>query len=190
MKLSCAVLLLVGCGMANGKPTSPGELDSIGLASSPGWPDAVASRSVPASLRTESTALDIDPRGKVWLLRDEHLSPSQLDGTPVLERYAPTGHLERRIVFPARAKGSSFVIHPSGMLSVFVMRDDDGDGSYGLEVARLSPDGEAVATTALEEIPGPRENLFYDSAGVHELPIEGPFRLGWSSPVPGLAEAP
>jgi hypothetical protein len=45
----------------------------------------------------------------------------------VLERYAPTGHLEWRISFPERSKVSSFVIHPSGGLSVFVMRDDDGD---------------------------------------------------------------
>jgi len=150
MKLSCAVLLLVGCGMANGKPTSPGELDSIDLAPSPGWPDAVATRSVPASFRTEITALDVDPRGKVWLLRGELSSPSQLDGTPVLVRYAPTGHLERRIVFPARTKVSSFAIHPSGALSVFVMHDDDGDGladaeglyllaewTYGFKLYRL-----------------------------------------------------
>jgi hypothetical protein len=58
------------------------------------------------------------------------------------------------------------------------MRDDDGDRQYGLEIVRLSPDGDAVATTTFEEIPGPRENLFYDEAGVHELPVDGPFKLG------------
>src|SRR5262249_8923834 len=188
MKRSCAVLLLVGCGMANGKPTSPGELDSIDLAPTPGWPDAVATRSVPASFRTTITALDVDPRRKVWLLRDEVSNPSQLDGTPALERYAPTGHLERRIAFPARSRVSSFVIHPSGALSVLVLRDDDGDQLYDLELVRLSPDGEVVATTALEEIPGPRENLFYGSDGVHELPIQGPFKLGWRSNVAGVAD--
>lgn len=45
MKIAWVVLLLVGCGMANGKPTSAGELDSIDLAPSPGWPEAVATRS-------------------------------------------------------------------------------------------------------------------------------------------------
>jgi hypothetical protein len=189
LRLSWPVLLLVGCGMPMGKPNAPGELDSIDLAPSPGWPDAIATRSVPSSFRTTITTLDVDPRGRVWLLRDEHSSPAQLDGTPVLERYAPTGHLERRIAFPARSKVSSFVIHPSGGLSVFVMRDDDGDMQYALEIVRLSPDGDAVAATTFEEIPGPRENLFYDEAGiVHELPVNGPFELGWTSHVVGVAD--
>lgn len=188
VKLLEAVLLLAGCGMTTGKGNSPGELDSIDLASSPGWPDAIAARSVPASFRTTITALDVDPRGRVWLLRDELSNPSQLDGTPVLERYAPTGHLERRIAFPEHSKVSSFVIHPSGGLSVFVMRDDDGDLQYDLEIVRLSPDGDAVATTTFEEVPGPRENLFYDEAGVHELPVDGPFKLGSTSHVVGVAE--
>jgi hypothetical protein len=184
MKLSCAVLLLAGCGMAT---SSPQDLDSTDIAPSPGWPDAVVTRSVPASFRTSITALDVDARGKVWLLRDELSNPSRLDGTPVLERYAPTGHLERRIAFPPRSKASGFVLHPSGALTVFVLRDD-GHQSYSLDLARLSPDGEIVATTALEETPGPRENLFYDSAGVHELPIAGPFKLGWNSHVAGVAD--
>jgi hypothetical protein len=188
VKLSCAVLLLVGCGMPVARGKSPGELDSVGLAPSPGWPEAIAVRSVPASFRTTITALDVDPRGKVWLLRDELSSPSQLDGTPVLERYAPTGHLERRITFPEHSKVSGFVIHPSGGLSVFVLRDDDGDGQFDLEIVRLAPDGDKVATTAFEEIPGPRENLYYDGAGVHVLPIDGPFKLGWTGHVVGVPE--
>src|SRR4051812_30981632 len=89
MKISWAILLLAGCGKA-GLST---DLDSIDLAASPGWPDAVRARSVPASFRTSITALDVDPRGKVWLLRDELANASQLEGTPVLERYASTGHL-------------------------------------------------------------------------------------------------
>jgi len=32
--------------------------------------------------------------------------------------------LLRRIAFPTRSKASSFVIHPSGALTVFVLRDD------------------------------------------------------------------
>ena len=82
-----AMLLLVGCGMTAGKGNPPGELDSVDLAPSPGWPDAIAARSVPASFRTAITALEVDPRGRVWVLRDELSDPSQLDGTPVLERY-------------------------------------------------------------------------------------------------------
>jgi hypothetical protein len=68
------------------------------------------------------------------------------------------------------------------------MRDDDGDMRYGLELVRLSPDGDRVATTKLEETPGPRENLYYDDAGVHELPIDRPFELGWQSHVVGVAD--
>lgn len=49
--LSWAVVLLAGCGTTVGKGNSPGELDSIDLAASPGWPDAIAVRSVPASFR-------------------------------------------------------------------------------------------------------------------------------------------
>ena len=186
-RLSCVVLLLAGCGGTSGKPTLQGELDSIDLAPSPGWPDAVAVRSVPPSFRTAIRALDVDPRGKVWLLRDEFSNPSQLDGVPVLERYAPTGHLERRIVFPARARASSFVVHPSGELSVFVLRAD-GDLQYDVELLRLSPGGEALATVPFEEMPGPRENLFYDDGGVHEIPVAGPFKLGLTSHVVGLAD--
>ena len=186
--LSWVVLLLVGCGRTIGKGSAPGELDSIDLAPSPGWPEVIAARSVPASFRTTITALDVDPHGKVWLLRDQVSAPAQLDLAPVLERYAPSGHLERRIAFPDHSKVSSFVIHPSGELSVFVMRGDEADLQYGLDIVRLSPDGEAVATMTFEEIPGPRENLYYDQAGVHELPVDGPFKLGWTSHVVGVPE--
>jgi|GEM_PF-547394 hypothetical protein len=188
LKLSCVAALLVACGMTKSTPASPGELDAIDLAPSPGWPDSIAARSVPASFRTTVTTLDVDQREKVWLLRDERTEPSQLVGTPVLERYAPTGHLERRIGFPAHSKVSSFVIHPSRELSVFVMRGDERGQEYDLEIVRLSPEGEALATMAFEEIPGPRENLYYDGTGVHELPINGPFRLGWTGHVVGLAD--
>jgi hypothetical protein len=188
LKLSCVAASLVACGMTNGRPALPGELDSIPLAPSPGWPDNVAARSVPASFRTTITTLDVDQREKVWLLRDEHSAPSQLVGTPVLERYAPTGHLERRIGFPAHSKVSSFVVHPSGDLSVFVMRGDERGQEYDLEIVRLSPEGEAVATTAFEEIPGARENLYYDETGVHVLPVNGPFKLGWTSHVVGVPD--
>jgi len=96
--------------------------------------------------------------------------------------------LLRRIAFPTRSKASSFVIHPSGALTVFVLRDDHGDQLYALDLVRLSPDGEAVASTAFEEIPGPRENLFYDpDGGVHELPIDGPFKLGFNGHAVGVA---
>ena len=50
----------------------------------------------------------------------------------------------------------------------------------------MSLDGDAVATTKFEEIPGARENLFYDEAGVHELPVDGPFQLGSTSHVVGV----
>jgi hypothetical protein len=39
-----------------------------------------------------------------------------------------------------------------------------------------------------EDVPGPRENLFYDEAGVHELPVNGPFTLGLRSHVVGVAD--
>jgi len=188
LKLSWIVVALASCGMTSGKPASPGELDVVDLRPSPGWPDSVAARSVPASFRTTITTLDVDQRKKVWLLREEFSEPSQLVGTPVLERYAPTGHLERRISFPAHSKVPSFVIHPSGELSVFVMRGDERGQEYDLEIVRLSPEGQAVAAPAFEEVPGPRENLYYDETGVHELPINGPFRLGWTSHVVGLAD--
>jgi hypothetical protein len=187
LSLSCAALLLAGCGRTNGRAVAPGELDSVDLAPAPGWPDTVAVRSVPSSFRTTITALDVDPRGNVWLLRTELSDPSQLAGRPVLERYAPTGHLDRRITFAADSVASGFVIHPSGALTIFVMRDDDGDLQYGVELVRLSPDGEEVSRTSVEDVPGPRENLFYDEAGVHELPIL-PFTLGWNRHVVGVAD--
>jgi hypothetical protein len=186
-RLTCGVLLLAACGLPKGS-LSPGELDSIDLAPSPGWPGEVVSRSVPSSFSTTITALEVDPSGKVWLLRDELSKPGQLQGTPVLERYATTGHLERRLAFPALAKVSGFVVHPSGNLSLLGMRAA-GAQQYELELLRLSPDGESLASTSVEEIPGPRENLFYDGAGgVHELPVDGPFKLGFGSHLAGLAD--
>ena len=65
-RLCCAVLLLAACGRTNAKPA---ELDAVDPAPSSGWPDTVAVRSVPSSFRTAITALDVDPRGNVWLLR-------------------------------------------------------------------------------------------------------------------------
>src|SRR5262249_41471095 len=46
----------------------------------------------------------------------------------------------------------------------------------------------AIATTSFEELPGPRENLYYDDAGVHELPTDRPFALTWTSHVEGVAD--
>ena len=186
--LACALLLFAACGTPTGNGSSTGELDSVELTSSPGWPAVIAARSVPTSFRTRITALEVDPRGRVWLLRDELSTPSQLNGAPVLERYGPAGHLERRIAFPEHSKVTSFVIHPSGALSVFVMRDEEGAMRYRLEIVRLSPEGDAVARTKLEELTGPRENLYYDDAGVHELPVDVPFTLAWNSHVVGVPD--
>ena len=133
------------------------------------------------------TSLEIDPAGKVWLLRDTWSNPSQVLGVPVLERYAPSGHLEKRITFAADAAVSGFVVHPGGQLSVFVKRADSGDLS-ALQILRLSPDGETIADSRFEETPGPRENLFYDDTGVHELPVNRPFRLGLTGHVVGLPD--
>ena len=170
-------------------PAAPGDLDTIDLAPAPGWPAGVEVRSVPAAFRTSVTSLEIDPAGKVWLLRDTWSDPSELRGVPVLERYAPSGHLEKRITFAAHAGVSRFVVHPSGELSVFVMRDDDGDMmDYALQILRLSPDGETISEARFEENPGPRENLFYDGTGVHELPLDKPFRLSQFGHVVGLPD--
>jgi hypothetical protein len=179
----------IGCGSSGGRPARPGDLDEIELAPAPGWPTGVEVRSLPAAFRTSVTSLEIDPAGKVWLLRDTWSDPSQLLGVPILERYGPRGHLEKRITFAAHAAVSSFVVHPSGELSVFVMRDDDGDTTdYALQILRLSADGEAIAEWRFEEIPGPRESLYYDQTGVHELPVKGPFKLAFNSHVVGLPD--
>jgi len=188
LRSSAVVLWLSGCGFTAPQPSVPTGVDTVELRSAPGWPEAIVVRSVPASFRTSITALEVDPRGKVWLLRDEFSGPSQLQGTPVLERYAPSGPLERRVTFPSQSKVTGFVIHPSGELSVFVLRDDDGDLQYGLEILRLTDEGGAIGTTTFEEVPGPRENLYYDESGVHELPVNGPFTLGFTSHVVGVAD--
>jgi len=183
-----ALLLLLACGPSTDPPHTSGELDSVDLSPAPGWPGAVEVRSVPGSFRTTITTLEVDPREKVWLLRDEVSDPSQLLGAPVLERYGATGHLERRIGFASDSRVSSFVVHPSGELSVFVMRGDPGGQQYDLEIVRLTAEGERLATTPFEEVPGPRENLYYDETGVHALPVNGPFKLGWTSHVEGVAD--
>src|SRR5262249_55799995 len=164
-------------------------VDSVERAPARGWPSSVAVRSVPATFRTSITQIASGTPGTVWLLRDETAAPSQLFGTPVLERYAANGPLLRRIAFAPHAIASSFVVHPSGELSVFVMRDDDGDSqNYELQILRLSADGDTLADARLEEMPGPRENLFYDDSGVHELPSNVPFRLTWRSHVVALPD--
>jgi hypothetical protein len=186
------MLLLVaaiGCGSSGKKPASPNDPDEVELAPAPGWPAGVEVRSLPPTFRTSVTSLEIDPAGKVWLLRDTWSDPSQVRGVPILERYGPRGHLEKRITFAAHAAVSSFVIHPSGELSVFVMRDDDGDlNGYALQILRLSADGETIADVRFEETPGPRENLFYDQTGAHEVPVNGPFTLAFNSHVVGLPD--
>ena len=189
MKSRWAWVLMAGIGCGSTDPVPSDDLDTIELAPAPGWPPSVEVRSVPRGFRTSVTSLEIDPDERVWLLRDEWSDPSQLRGVPVLERYNLTGHLERRVTFPANAGVSSFVIHPSGELSVFVMRDDDGDMfGYSLQIQRLSPDGQTLDQTDFEETPVPGENLYYDDAGVHELPIDGPFRLARNSHVVGLPD--
>ena len=144
---------------------------------------------MPPAFRTSVTSVEVDPAGKVWLLRDTWSDPAQLIGVPVLERYAQSGHLERRITFGADAAVSSFVVHPGGELSVFVKRAIDGDGTnYALEILRLSAEGETIGELRFEDTPGPLENLFYDDTGVHELPVNGPFKLSFNGHVVGLPD--
>src|SRR3954469_7514094 len=79
----CSILVLVaamGCGSSGRKPASPSDHDEIELAAAPGWPAGVEVRSLPSAFRTSVTSLEIDPTGKVWLLRDTWSDPSQLRG--------------------------------------------------------------------------------------------------------------
>lgn len=199
MKPSLLILAAAAaCGTTSAAPSPdapgplpdapPGNLDSVVLGPAPGWPSSVAVRSVPATFRTSITDVQVEPAGRVWLLRNEISQPSEFPGSPVLERYAADGPLEKRITFPAHAQVTSFVIHPSGELTVFVMRDDDGDTlSYGLEILRLSHDGDILADVTFTDTPGPRENLYYDDSGVRVLPVI-PFTLTWTSHVVALPD--
>lgn len=189
VKAPCVTVLVVAIGCGTAPSTPAGEIDSVELSAAAGWPSSVQVRSVPGSFRTSVTTLDVDASGRVWLLRDEWADATRDLGTPILERYGLSGHLERRIAFPEGAMVSSFVLHPSGELSVFVhVPDQATDHNYNLEILRLANDGHAIAMAALEDTPGPGENLYYDQAGVHELPAGVPFRLSRFGHVVGLAD--
>ncbi len=181
------VVLAAACGSS---PATVDPVDPVELGPATGWPSSVSVRSVPATFRTAIAEIAPGAGGTVWLLRGEVAQPSQLLPSPALEHYAADGPLLRRITFAPHALVSSFVVHPSGELSVFVMRDDDGDTQkYDLHIVRLSEDGDEGTDVGFTELPGPHENLFYDgSGGVQELPADVPFNLSWMSHVVALPD--
>lgn len=65
------------------------------------------------SFLTTATHLEVDARGAMWLLRDERHDDAQLFSAPVLERYGPSGRLEKRVALDAGALVRGFVVHPS-----------------------------------------------------------------------------
>src|SRR5262249_62190613 len=76
---------------------------------------------------------------------------------------------------------------PRGPPPVCPVPPAGGDPPPRLDLVRLTPEGDVIRTTTFEELPGPRENLFYDESGVHELPVNVPFTLGFTSHVVGVA---
>src|SRR4051812_17322337 len=157
-----ALVATLACGSSQNTPDP--SSDDIVLAPASGWPANVAVRSLRRAFRTSVTSIEIDAGGKIWLLRDVWSDPSQLLGAPVLERYAESGHLEKRLTFRTGAVVPSFVVHPSGELTVLLKRAT-GALDYALEILRLSPEGETISELRFEDTPGPRENLFYDDTG-------------------------
>lgn len=187
MRPVLALLLIVACGGDEPLPDAAVG-DGIELAPYAGWPADVAVRRVGDTLRTTPTQLELDGRGGVWLLRDEKSDDAQLFGAPLLERHAASGQRVRRVTFDAGALVPGFVVHPSGELTVFVLQPIEGQRLYRLELLRLSTDGEILARRDFQDTPGPRETLYYDDSGVHELPVEGPLRFGDRAHVVGLPD--
>src|SRR3954469_333656 len=145
-----ALVATLACGSSQNTPDP--SSDDIVLAPASGWPASVAVRSLPRAFRTSVTSIEIDAVGKVWLLRDTWSESSQLLGAPVLERYAESGHLEKRITFATGAVVPSFVVHPSGELTVLLKRANGGDAlDYALEILRLSAEGETISALRFED---------------------------------------
>jgi hypothetical protein len=132
--------------------------------------------------------MDIGPAGRLWVLRDEWTSASAIFPAPVLERYAMGGKLEKRISFGDGTLVPDFVVHPSGELTVFALEPDGPAGSYRFDLTRLSSDGETLARTEFADVAAPGEDLYYDDAGVHPFPTDGPLRFSFRSHVVGLAD--
>jgi len=173
------VFCVTGCGGAD----APSELGPF-----PGWPETVEVRAVGESFRTSAARLEVDPDGRIWLLRREWPDAGPALGTSVLERYDGGGRLEKRIVFPEDTLVRDFVVHPSGELSAFLLQADGDAGQFRLDTARLSPDGEELFRREFHDVAGPRENLYYDETGAHPFPTDRPLRLGQFSHVVALAD--
>ena len=186
-----AILILVfalGCDDAGGPDPPPGDSDSVEFAPYAGWPAGVGVREVGSAFRTSATKVELDPQGRVWLLRSDWRDDGQDLGSPVLERYSANGRLERRVALSDQALVPDFVVHPSGELSVFVLEPDAMPGTYRLDIVRVSADGEILSRTEFHDTAGPRENLYYDESGVHTLSTDGPLRFDFRSHVVGLAD--
>ena len=186
-----AIIILVcalGCGDDLAPEAPPGDFDSVEFAPYPGWPAGVGVREVGSAFRTLATKVELDPQGRVWLLRSDWHEDSQDLGSPVLERYNPNGRLERRVAISDQALVPDFVVHPSGELSVFVLEPEAMAGRYRLEIVRVSADGEILSRTEFHDTAGPGENLYYDDTGVHTFATDGPLRFGYRAHVVGLAD--
>lgn len=184
--------LAAGCSSAGTPPAPDGSgIDATPLAPYPGWPAEMATRAVGDSFGTAVTKLAADDAGRLWLLRDDWADASQFPEVPVLERYSGDGPLERRVTFDEGALVRDFVVHPSGELTVFVLAPTESPQPpqhYRLDLLRLSGEGETLARVALDDAPGPGEDLYYSPHGPFELTHDGPPRLGWASHVVGLTD--
>jgi len=195
MRASAITILVcaLGCGEL-GAPQVPGgpdagpEDDSVEFAPYPGWPSSVGVRAVGSAFRTQTTKVEMDPEGRVWLLRSDWRDGAQLLGSPVLERYDPSGRLEKRVAISDQALVPDFVVHPSGELSVFVLEPEGTLDSYRLEIARVSADGAILSRTEFHDTAGPGENVYYDDTGAHTFSTDGPLRFTYRAHVVGLAD--
>jgi hypothetical protein len=195
---SLAVSILVAaCACGDGGALAPdapapggpdGGGDGVVLAPYPGWPADVRVRRVGDAFHASATKLELDPQGRVWLLRSDRRDQTPGLGSPVLERYAGDGRLEKRVALAADALVPDFVVHPSGELSVLVLEPEGMPVRYRLEITRVSADGDILSRTELQDTAGPNENLYYDDSGPHVIPTDPPLRFGDRSHLVGLAD--
>ncbi|MCA9508999.1 MAG: hypothetical protein KC505_11310 [Myxococcales bacterium] len=144
-----------------------------------GWPSFVAMRRIGGSAFQESiTQLEIGSNGIIWALHKTNKNPDIQKDQKYIERYNTQGKLTLSLPEQKGTKTHSFVVHPSGNLTVLELRTSTGNpNKSNLWLKRIKPNGSIITESALrdgglayqeyDDIDMLRVHPFYYSAQLH-----------------------
>lgn len=131
-----------------------------------GWPDSIKMRRVGDSFQETIAKVEVDKTGAIWALRVAKPNPDESNYKKYLEKYDVLGNLVLSIPEKTGTILHSFVVHPSGELTIMELRTSIGDSlESNIWLKRIRADGSTLIETALRDREKPEKK--YDDADIN-----------------------